>query len=282
MSLAFHVNSCIAASAQHASASPTSAQQGLVQELSALGDEQTSKAAERLPHGSTHPEHKQCITGAETTQSPQHSRPVDVTASASGAHQLQDSGQMTHAPLSAPRKEHGSISSLNAAEPSSLVAAAAVLQRTLPAASASAAAHAKLPDSKASAGHTEHEAEQEQHTAHVGQAMQRSALQKAAVDRHKDTGKEQSIDQANKQLLQLAETGDEGQNTQSPPAHSTAAPSGNAFAHMMQKQKERAQTWTFYLGRADDGCLFWHFWRDVKGSRPLPDILTHCSGMWYV
>jgi len=61
-------------------------------------------------------------------------------------------------------------------------------------------------------------------------------------------------------------------------APNQAAPAGNAFAHMMQKQKERAQTWTFYLGRAEDGRLFWHLWRDVKGSAPMPDIITHCSG----
>ena len=59
-----------------------------------------------------------------------------------------------------------------------------------------------------------------------------------------------------------------------------AAPANNAFAHMMQKQKERAQTWTFYLGRHEDGSLFWHMWRDVKGAQPLPNIVTHCSGQW--
>lgn len=60
-----------------------------------------------------------------------------------------------------------------------------------------------------------------------------------------------------------------------------AAPANNAFAHMMQKQKERAQTWTFYLGRDEDGSLFWHMWRDVKGAQPLPGIVTHCSGQWH-
>lgn len=59
-----------------------------------------------------------------------------------------------------------------------------------------------------------------------------------------------------------------------------AAPANNAFAHMMQKQKERAQTWTFYLGRNEDGSLFWHMWRDVKGAQPLPNIVTQCSGQW--
>lgn len=57
---------------------------------------------------------------------------------------------------------------------------------------------------------------------------------------------------------------------------------GNAFAHMMNKQKERAQTWTFYPGRAEDGHLFWHMWRDVKGSAAVPELITHCSGQAFV
>ncbi|CAK0782015.1 hypothetical protein CVIRNUC_005529 [Coccomyxa viridis] len=108
--------------------------------------------------------------------------------------------------------------------------------------------------------------------------MQRAAPQKAAAVGQEDTGTDCIKQRANKQILQVADTSEQGQKIQTPPAHRTAFTSGNAFAHMMQKQRERAQTWTFYLGRADDGGLFWHFWRDVKGSRPLPDIITHCSG----
>ncbi|KAK9915160.1 hypothetical protein WJX75_005443 [Coccomyxa subellipsoidea] len=36
----------------------------------------------------------------------------------------------------------------------------------------------------------------------------------------------------------------------------------NAFAHMMQKQRERSQTWSFFLGRHPDGAYYWHIWRD--------------------
>lgn len=61
-------------------------------------------------------------------------------------------------------------------------------------------------------------------------------------------------------------------------AQPKAAKRSNAFAHMMQKQKERSQTWTFYLGKAEDGGLFWHMWREVKGGNPLPDLVTQCSG----
>ena len=61
-------------------------------------------------------------------------------------------------------------------------------------------------------------------------------------------------------------------------AQRSAAPAGNAFSHMMQKQKERAQTWTFYLGKEENDRLFWHMWRDMKGGAPVPEIITHCSG----
>lgn len=64
-------------------------------------------------------------------------------------------------------------------------------------------------------------------------------------------------------------------------AQRSAAPAGNAFSHMMNKQKERAQIWTFYLGREENGRLFWHVWRDVKGTTPMPEITTHCSGQSY-
>ena len=277
--LAFHVNSCIAVSAEHASTSPLSAQHGLVQEPSALGDEQKSKAAEHLFDSSLHPDGGHCITGAETDHTPQQSTPVGVAASASVAHQLNDSGQMTHKPLSAPQREQQGISGLGGAHPSSAEASAAALQHVSPAAIASAAARSEVSDSKAPAQHAKHEAEEEEHAAQMGQAMQRAALQKAAAVGQEDIGTDQIRHRANKQVLQVADASEQGRQTQTPPAHKTAATSGNAFAHMMQKQKERAQTWTFYLGRADDGGLFWHFWRDVKGSRPLPDIITHCSGM---
>ena len=277
--LAFHVNSCIAVSAENASASPLSAQHGLVQEPSALDDEQERKAAERLFDRSLHPEGRQCITGAEADHTPQQSTPVDETASDSVAHQLTDSGQMTHKPLPAPQREHEGISGLSDAYPSSTEASAAALQHVSPAASASAAAHSEVTDSKAPAQHTKHEANQEEHASQVGQASQRAALQKAAAVAQEDTGTDQVKHRADKQVLQIADTSEQGQQIQTPPAHKTAATSGNAFAHMMQKQKERAQTWTFYLGRADDGGLFWHFWRDVKGSRPLADIIAHCSGV---
>ena len=277
--LAFHVNSCIAALAEHASASPVSDQHGLVQEPTALGDEQTSKAAERLFDSSLHPEGRQCITGVEADHTSQQSTPVDVTASASVAHQLTDSGQVTHKPLSAPQREHEGISGLSGARPSIAEASAAALQHVPPAETTSAAARPEVSDSKAPAQHTKHEANREEHAAQAGQAMQRAGLQKAAAVGQEDTGTDQIKHRANKRVLQVADTSEQGQQTQTPPAHKTAATSGNAFAHMMQKQKERAQTWTFYLGRADDGGLFWHFWRDVKGSRPLPDIIAHCSGV---
>ena len=61
-------------------------------------------------------------------------------------------------------------------------------------------------------------------------------------------------------------------------AQGSVPAAGNAFVHMMNKQKERAQTWTFYLGRAEDGRLFWHMWRDVKGTAAVPEIITQCSG----
>ncbi|CAL5221155.1 g3294 [Coccomyxa viridis] len=61
-------------------------------------------------------------------------------------------------------------------------------------------------------------------------------------------------------------------------AQHSVTPAGNAFSHMMSKQKERAQTWTFYLGREENGRLFWHIWRDVRGTAPIPEIITHCSG----
>ena len=274
--LAFHVNSCIAVSAEHASASPTSAQQGLVQEPSALGGEQKSKAAEHLFDSSLHPEGRQCITGVEADHSPQQATPVNVTASASVAHQPNDSGQTTLTPLSVPQMEHEGISGLSGAHPSSSGAPAAALQHVFPAATVSAAARSENSDSEAPAQHAK---QPEEHAAQVGQAMQRAALKETAAVGQEDTGTEQIKHKANEPLLQVAETSELGQKTQSPPAHKTAATSGNAFAHMMQKQKERAQTWTFYLGRADDGGLFWHFWRDVKGSRPLADIITHCSGV---
>ena len=277
--LAFHVNSCIAVLAEHASASPVSAQQGLVQEPSALGDEQKSKAAEHVFDSSLHPEGRQCITGAEVAHTPQRSTPVDVIASASVAHQLTDSGQVTHKPLSAPQREHEGISGLSDAHPSSGEASAAALQHVSPSATASTAARSEFSDSEAPAQHAKHEAKSEAHAAQVGQAMQRAAPQKAAAVGQEDTGTDCIKQRANKHILQVADTSEQGQKIQTPPAHKTAATSGNAFAHMMQKQRERAQTWTFYLGRADDGGLFWHFWRDVKGSRPLPDIITHCSGV---
>ncbi len=64
-------------------------------------------------------------------------------------------------------------------------------------------------------------------------------------------------------------------------AQHSVTPAGNAFSHMMSKQKERAQTWTFYLGREENGRLFWHIWRDVRGTAPIPEIITHCSGQSY-
>ena len=277
--LAFHVNSCIAVLEENASASPVSAQHGLIQEPSALGDEQKSKAAERLFDSSLHPEGRQCITGAEVDHTPQRSTSVDVIASSSVAHELTDSGQMTHKPLSAPQREHEGISGLSGAHSSSAEASAAALQHVSPAATASTAARSEVSDSKAPAQHAKHGAKQEEHAAQMGQALSRAALQKVDAVGQEDTGTDQVKHRSNKQVLQVADTSEQGQQTQSPPAHKTAATSGNAFAHMMQKQKERAQSWTFYLGRADDGGLFWHFWRDVKGSRPLPDITTHCSGV---
>lgn len=49
-----------------------------------------------------------------------------------------------------------------------------------------------------------------------------------------------------------------------PTAH--CAPKEDAFAHLMRQQRERSQTWTFYLGARPDGGLFWHIWRDHKGA----------------
>lgn len=94
-------------------------------------------------------------------------------------------------------------------------------------------------------------------------------------------------DQAAQNSLHDAQQEDAKQRDSTQPAAKSqsavprkAAPANNAFAHMMQKQKERAQTWTFYLGRNEDGSLFWHMWRDVKGAQPLPNIVTLCSGQW--
>ena len=95
------------------------------------------------------------------------------------------------------------------------------------------------------------------------------------------------LDQAAQDSLHEAQHKDAKQHDSTQPAAKSesavpkkAAPANNAFAHMMQKQKERAQTWTFFLGRDEDGSLFWHMWRDVKGAQPLPNIVTHCSGQW--
>lgn len=48
------------------------------------------------------------------------------------------------------------------------------------------------------------------------------------------------------------------------PAGQPAVPQNNAFAHMMQQQRERSQAWTFFLGARPDGSLFWHLWRDDR------------------
>ena len=55
------------------------------------------------------------------------------------------------------------------------------------------------------------------------------------------------------------------------PAGSQALPAKNAFAHMMQQQRERSQSWTFFLGERQDGSFYWHIWRDDRA----PD-----SGDW--
>ena len=48
------------------------------------------------------------------------------------------------------------------------------------------------------------------------------------------------------------------------PASSQAPMAKNAFAHMMQQQRERSQSWTFFLGGRQDGAFFWHIWRDDR------------------
>lgn len=50
------------------------------------------------------------------------------------------------------------------------------------------------------------------------------------------------------------------------PAAGTAA---NAFAHLMQSQREQSQTWSFFLGRKPDGAYFWHMWRDMVTSKGM-------------
>ncbi|BDA43711.1 hypothetical protein COCOBI_04-7260 [Coccomyxa sp. Obi] len=50
-----------------------------------------------------------------------------------------------------------------------------------------------------------------------------------------------------------------------------AGTAANAFAHMIQSQREQSQTWSFFLGRKPDGAYFWHMWRDSvtsKGGSP--------------
>ena len=56
-----------------------------------------------------------------------------------------------------------------------------------------------------------------------------------------------------------------------PTGHS--APREDAFAHLMRQQRERSQTWTFFLGARPDGGLFWHIWRGDKGAGR---VSMHC------
>ena len=108
-----------------------------------------------------------------------------------------------------------------------------------------------------------------QHASQHVQAQPEAKEQHALSESHRPhTGLQQASQQKQAKL----------EEAQPKAAQRSVAPSGNAFAHMMQKQKERAQSWTFYLGRAEDGRLFWHMWRDVKGSAPVPEIITHLSG----
>ncbi len=48
-----------------------------------------------------------------------------------------------------------------------------------------------------------------------------------------------------------------------------ARPGANAFAHMMQSQREQSQMWSFFLGRRPDGAYFWHMWRDSLTGRGM-------------
>jgi hypothetical protein len=57
-------------------------------------------------------------------------------------------------------------------------------------------------------------------------------------------------------------------------AVAVAAPRGNAFAHMMAKQREHCQSWTFFLGRRTSGELHWHISRDAKRRK-----LTASAGL---
>ena len=126
--------------------------------------------------------------------------------------------------------------------------------------------HGKVPDLDEDAHKHQSSA---QHASQHAQAQAEAEVQQAPSNLHS----------ANSELQQASQQGQAKPGPAQPEAtQRSAAPAGNAFAHMMQKQKERAQTWTFYLGRAEDGRLFWHMWRDVKGSAPVPEIVTHLSG----
>ena len=84
--------------------------------------------------------------------------------------------------------------------------------------------------------------------------------------------------------LELSQPASEGPSNPTQTGKSPLAPhpadgtAGNAFAHMMQKQRERSQTWSFFLGRHPDGAYYWHIWRDkhlaadakASGKQALP------------
>lgn len=56
-------------------------------------------------------------------------------------------------------------------------------------------------------------------------------------------------------------------------------PRGNAFAHMMAKQREQSQSWTFFLGRHLDGSLHWRISKDGPSKKQnAPDAGIFCHG----
>lgn len=83
-------------------------------------------------------------------------------------------------------------------------------------------------------------------------------------------GKRQTLPTPPQPIAQgLSEPSQPASEATSAPLRLDNPPAVNAFLHIMQKQREQSQTWSFFLGRKPDGAYHWHMWRDTVTSKGM-------------